>query len=1423
MPVGSGGRGSSIPGRRNLTRTTSRKSGTVIQVIRNTGHVACLTCLLATSLFAQCSGGGVVTVGTATNSQATNCIQTNGTFTVTGTAPVYYQAGATIYLNPGFTAQAGSSGTAFIASIGPVITTTSLPSGTIGTPYPATSVSASEGSRTGPFVWSGTGLPPGLTLNAGNGVIAGTPTTAGIFSPSIVAKDASGSSSLAASPTITVVSSLTVTTSSLAGGVVTAVYSQTLSASGGFPPYSNWQQSGTLPPGLSLDPSTGTIAGTPTTAGTYNFSTTVKDNAGVTSLSFSLGITVSLPPNPLISLESVTCAAGISISGPITNGSGGCASATNTVWGTADLRGYALENAPLAAGDKISRVSVLISSNDDFGFALSDSALYGTAVRNDICGASKAYPGGTDCPRVQFDYLWQTGATSATAWTNGSYSTTLTAFDSSSPLASTPATATFTVDNQPPSPVISSPVNGSGIYGVSQPFTILYVSPHNNLDFGQGQVVFSGESALTCTVQWSLGGGGGVFLVTDASGHSPCTLDTTKSQLSNNGTNELTLKLWVTFPQAMAGTLPQTMAAVLVQANGSTAAGDSSGPLSTLTYFTVLQMPGVPPIPQPFAVTSVAQLGGQATFSQTLYVVDPSLGAVTASFPGGGCSNSNGVQINGVWQGSSGWEVSASTPIAHVTTVTATYTANDSYNESYLQYPILCLPQYVYIFQGNALIGTGRVNIYVNNRAVSVNTYTGGGLTLTQSGPGSSGTVNVTPGALGNPPNPDGISAGTAQNGVATIAVTNPSLPPGVYAVRLLGLSNFDAYAYQYATIFVTVTAVSSPDISAGPISPVSLAVNSSTTFSVDVSPVNGFAGHVSLAKVSETNTAPIGLTFSPSSLDLSQGPATATATIAAQTGTPVASYPVHFTVSDSAASPAFVTHIVTVTTKVQGGPPTGYTALASPTAVSLKLGQSTTGSLVLTAGPGYAGTLTASITNVSSGLSVGFAGSSQRPQFMLTGGSSQSAQINISASLPISQAGCGTCSFVLSVTGGNQAEQDVAVPVAVSPPDPLLTVTDVWPQPDAKGNYSIGQQIYFIRHTPDNAVGTETFQWVATNWSLPPGLAPGTNSVTFKPTASGYYCAQFTVTDQLGRTAPPAGSNASIACILVAAGLGVTINGASSTSVGGSVNLTAQASGGSGHYTYAWSSNTAIDPNNPNDQSKKIFSASSSSTPVQVFVTVTDTSTSNTATGSLAITVYNPVTVTISGVWGTSVGQTLALQAVASGGSGTGYTYSWTGAAPNRLDTSRAIFNASSPPSQTVTVQVADGSGNSGSQSASINIAPGSALAVALSARATVSFQSSTALSATGSNGSGSYSYTWGGAGVIPAAQGSNHATFTALSATGAIPVQVTITDTANNNTTSTTGTLINVVPKCGTVPSRQYVRLGTRVVAVENTACAP
>src|SRR5208282_1482978 len=126
-------------------------------------------------------------------------------------------------------------------------------------------------------------LPPGLTLNTSTGAITGTPTTAGTYNFTAQVVDSQGNT---ATSSCSIVVSPALTLSCPTGmAQVGVAYSSALVASGGVAPYTFSIISGSLPPGLTLNTSTGAITGTPTTVGTYAFTAQVVDSQGNTATS----------------------------------------------------------------------------------------------------------------------------------------------------------------------------------------------------------------------------------------------------------------------------------------------------------------------------------------------------------------------------------------------------------------------------------------------------------------------------------------------------------------------------------------------------------------------------------------------------------------------------------------------------------------------------------------------------------------------------------------------------------------------------------------------------------------------------------------------------------------------------------------------------------------------------------------------------------------------------------------------------------------------------------------------------------------------------------------------------------------------------------------------------------------------------------
>jgi hypothetical protein len=169
------------------------------------------------------------------------------------------------------------SGTATSISISPSI----LPNPVIGTAYSQT-LTASGGTAPYTFAVSSGSLPVGLSLSAG-GLLSGTPTAVGSFSFTIQVQDSTGSGS--GGPLITTQSysvtiaapTIVVAPSTLPSGTVAVPYSQIISASGGSGIYSYAVTSGSLPAGLSLNSTTGALAGTPNAAGSSPLTITATD------------------------------------------------------------------------------------------------------------------------------------------------------------------------------------------------------------------------------------------------------------------------------------------------------------------------------------------------------------------------------------------------------------------------------------------------------------------------------------------------------------------------------------------------------------------------------------------------------------------------------------------------------------------------------------------------------------------------------------------------------------------------------------------------------------------------------------------------------------------------------------------------------------------------------------------------------------------------------------------------------------------------------------------------------------------------------------------------------------------------------------------------------------------------------------------
>jgi hypothetical protein len=131
----------------------------------------------------------------------------------------------------------------------------------------------------GPYTWSATGAPAGLNVSA-DGTISGTPTRAGSYTLSAHIVDATGAASNVQVKLI-VRPRLAIASSRLPAASSGHRYRAQLKLRGGIAPF-RWSAAG-LPRGVKLAARTGSLAGTPASAGTFRVRVRVRDALGAVS------------------------------------------------------------------------------------------------------------------------------------------------------------------------------------------------------------------------------------------------------------------------------------------------------------------------------------------------------------------------------------------------------------------------------------------------------------------------------------------------------------------------------------------------------------------------------------------------------------------------------------------------------------------------------------------------------------------------------------------------------------------------------------------------------------------------------------------------------------------------------------------------------------------------------------------------------------------------------------------------------------------------------------------------------------------------------------------------------------------------------------------------------------------------------------
>jgi hypothetical protein len=171
----------------------------------------------------------------------------------------------------------------------------SLPNGKLGITYSTTLIVT---NGVGPYTFGAVDLPPGITLNGETGVLSGTPLAPGTFFCGLSVYDAGENNKVVKVVPLLVEpasSTFQLTTRFLNNGEVGTVYWDQWTTSGGSGPVS-FGASG-LPSGLSIDPSTGEVSGSPTVAGTFTVTVSATDANDTISTNLQMVIAPSSTSN----------------------------------------------------------------------------------------------------------------------------------------------------------------------------------------------------------------------------------------------------------------------------------------------------------------------------------------------------------------------------------------------------------------------------------------------------------------------------------------------------------------------------------------------------------------------------------------------------------------------------------------------------------------------------------------------------------------------------------------------------------------------------------------------------------------------------------------------------------------------------------------------------------------------------------------------------------------------------------------------------------------------------------------------------------------------------------------------------------------------------------------------------------------------
>jgi hypothetical protein len=291
-----------------------------------------------------------------------------------------------------------------------IATSSPLPAATIGSAYSQTLVAT---GGTGVYTWSATGLPAWLNVSPA-GVLTGTPPAVGNANFSVTVTDTNGVARSATFAIAVVPPPLVIVTAQLPGASTGVNYSQSLSGTGGQSPLAWDVVAGSLPPGITLALS-GTINGTPSAVGSFNFTVRLRDSASDAPASKPL--TIAITSGLTIATASVLPAVTQGIAYAITLlASGGVAPFTWSVASGALPAGLQLDATGKISGTPTAAGSVTFTAKVADGASGTASQAFTLLVNTAPTIATASLPNGTQGAAYS-QLLHSSGGTAPFAWT----------------------------------------------------------------------------------------------------------------------------------------------------------------------------------------------------------------------------------------------------------------------------------------------------------------------------------------------------------------------------------------------------------------------------------------------------------------------------------------------------------------------------------------------------------------------------------------------------------------------------------------------------------------------------------------------------------------------------------------------------------------------------------------------------------------------------------------------------------------------------------------------------------------------------------------------------------------------------------------------------------------------------------------------